>query len=129
MPRGSSSKSSSSKSSSSKTPISYPISTYTAPTSLAPTSFATQHHTVKVEQPGFFSNMFQGFALGAGQSIAMNIFRSNPKVEVVHQQSTSTIGTNTTQTQNIPFSKEYIQCMKESDNNSDACKQYLDTSN
>jgi hypothetical protein len=127
MPRGSSSKSSSnslfSSKSSSKTPISHPASTYTAPTSLA-----TQH-TVKVEQPGFFSNMFQGFALGAGQSIAMNIFRSNPKVEVVHQPSTTTIGANTIQTQNIPFSKEYIQCMKESDNNSDACKQYLDTSN
>ncbi len=38
----------------------------------------------KVEQPGFFSNVMQGFAWGTGTSIARNIFESKP-VPVIQQ--------------------------------------------
>lgn len=99
--------------SSPKSPVSAP--------STAPTSIPTQHHSVKVEQPGFFSNVFQGFGLGAGQSMAFNLFRSTP--------STTPVVTPTSTTNSIAseqFPKEYIQCMKEYNNNSDACKQYLE---
>jgi hypothetical protein len=69
-------------------------------------------HTHKVEQPGFFSNVFQGFGLGAGQSIAFNMFRSPTEVKYTYESSSS--------------SKEYTQCMKESQNDVEACKQYLE---
>ncbi len=105
MPRGSSKSIFSSKSS-----VSKPVTTPSY----------TQQHNVKVEQPGFFSNVMQGFGLGAGQSLAFNMFRSSP---IVQQP------TNKTETQDIPFPKEYIQCMKEYNNNSDACKQYLENNN
>ena len=63
-------------------------------------------HTVQIQPPGFFSNMMQGFGLGAGQAIAQNIFRSDPKVTHVIEH--------------VYESKEYIQCMK--DNNYEDCK-------
>lgn len=66
------------------------------------------HHSVEVKQPGFFSNVFQGFALGTGQSLAFNMFRSDPVVKHEHIQ--------------VP-SKEYQQCMKEN-NNDEYCAQY-----
>jgi hypothetical protein len=84
---------------------------------LSQSSLSTNNHTVKIEQPGFFSNVLQGFGLGAGQSLAFNMFRSNQTI------------TQQTVTQDIPFLKEYIQCMKEYNNNSDACKQYLEKDN
>jgi hypothetical protein len=84
-------------------------------------------HNVKVEQPGFFSNMWQGFGLGAGQAIAHNIFRSDPVVQHVHtpQSPTSSqpIHDRSKLEENLP--KEFVQCMKEYDNNKDLCKQYL----
>jgi hypothetical protein len=75
------------------------------------TSQHTPVVTHKVEQPGFFSNVFQGFGLGAGQSIAMNIFRSPTEVK------------HTYEVPNQP--NEYTQCMKETQNDTEACKQYL----
>jgi len=78
-------------------------------------------HTHKVQQPGFLSNMWQGFGLGAGQSIAMNMFRSDPKVTHIHETQPNSIVQQTT-----IESKEYIQCMKESQNNKEACKEYLE---
>lgn len=73
----------------------------------------TVHHQVEVERPGFFSNMWQGFGLGAGQAIAHNVFRSDPEVKVVHEHVTS----------NLP--KEYVQCMKDNKDDKDLCKQFL----
>ena len=73
MPKGSfggfksSSRSKSYSYSSPKSPV--PSPSYSAPS-------PSVHHNVKVEQPGFFSNVFQGFGLGAGQSMAFNIFVS-----------------------------------------------------
>jgi hypothetical protein len=80
------------------------------------------NNSVQVQQPGFFSNMWQGFGLGAGQSIASNMFRSDPVVKHVHDKEPTIIQTATADT---TLSKEYIQCMKESQNNIDSCKQYL----
>lgn len=71
--------------------------------------------TVKTENPGFFSNMLTGFGLGAGQSIAHNIFRSDPVVKHVHEPS---------QTQIKPPSKEYIQCIQEHNDPKD-CEKWL----
>lgn len=84
-----------------KIPVSLP-SRPAAPTYSQPQAPATQ------ERPGFFSNMWQGFGLGAGQAIAHNMFRSNPVVTVQH----------------VSNSKEYEQCMKDNNNDKDFCKQF-----
>jgi hypothetical protein len=75
-------------------------------TPVAPTP--TTHHSVEVKQPGFFSNMMQGFALGSGQSLAFNLFRSDPVVK--HEY----VSTET---------KEYKQCMVDY-MDEEFCKQY-----
>ncbi len=92
-----------------------PKSSFSSRSSIKPSSAppAPVVHTHKIEQPGFFSNVLQGFGLGAGQSIAMNLFRS--PTEVKHTYESAPLQ-----------SKEYIQCMKESENDTEACKQYLD---
>ncbi len=61
--------------------------------------------------------MWSGFGWGAGQSIASNMFRS--PTQVVH----STMPT--APHDRIIFSKEYQQCMEESKQDKEACKQYL----
>ena len=73
------------------------------------------HHNIKVEQPGFFSNILQGFGLGTGQAIAHNIFRSDPVVKHVSVSTTT----------DVIQPKAYVQCMKEYDNK-DLCEQYLE---
>ena len=107
----------------------------------APTSSVVVH---KTETPGFFSNVMQGFGLGAGQSLAMNLFRSPTEVRVSNPNGLDTpthpnsrlqstkIGDDysevkhTYQVSPDSLSKEYVQCMKESQNNKEACKQYLE---
>ena len=81
-----------------------------APVPAPPSSASAVQHNVKVEQPGFFSNMWQGFGLGAGQAIAHNIFRSDPTVKHVHENE-------------LP--KEFVQCMKDNHNDADLCKQFI----
>jgi hypothetical protein len=100
-----------------KSPIS-PLPKTTPPPSQ---SLPIQHHSLQVQQPGFFSNMWQGFGLGAGQSIAFNMFRSDPVVKHVHESTALQLPVAT---DTLP--KEYVQCMKESQNNAEACKQYLE---
>lgn len=70
-------------------------------------------HTVSVERPGFFSNVWQGFGLGTGQAIAHSIFRSDPifKVALVVNQN------------HLP--KEFVQCMEMNKNNIELCKSLL----
>ncbi len=75
------------------------------------------------QQPGFFSNMLQGFGLGAGQSIAMNIFRSDPKVTHIHENANTSNNVSSLE-MNLP--KEFVQCMKENNNKKDLCKEYLE---
>ncbi len=116
MPGRSSSRSSFSRSSSKSTPV----TTSQSIPSLPP----VQHHSVKVEQPGFFSNMMQGFALGTGQSFAFNLFRSNPTPAPATAPSAPSASTNSSIESSLP--KEFVQCMKESNNDKEACKHYLD---
>jgi len=119
--------SSSSRSSYSTSRSSYSRPSYASRTSPAPTPAPTPAPSVsqqsipqiQVQQPGFFSNMWQGFGLGTGQSIAMNLFRSNPTVTHIHETS----GGSTTSTES-PYSKEFIQCMKDNNNDKNICNQY-----
>ena len=109
MPRSSSSssRSSSYRSSYSRSPTykpSFSSYSYHSPKSVvlpskpqAPTPYYQEK-----ERPGFFSNMWQGFGLGAGQAIAHNIFRSNPVV-------THTYEPKPTETK----PKEYEICLQE----------------
>jgi hypothetical protein len=46
-----------------------------------------QTQTVQVQPPSFFSSVVQGFGLGAGSSIAHNMF-STPKT-IIHKEETS----------------------------------------
>jgi hypothetical protein len=67
----------------SKSPVArHVLSSKSAVKPVALTNTQTVHHqyNVEVERPGFFSNMWQGFGLGAGQAIAHNVFRSDPEV-------------------------------------------------
>jgi hypothetical protein len=122
------SRSSSSRSSVSRPSYSYssPKSPVSAPAPYTPPSSVVQHN-YQVQQPGFFSNMWQGFGLGAGQSIAMNIFRSDPKVTHVHENapSTSTTSVQSTSTSETFYSKEFTQCMKDKWDDKETCKQYI----
>ena len=132
MPRSSSRPSSrpSSRSSSRSSSFKSSKSGYSSPTSpikikessntISPTVPVSQpqvvHHNHQVEKPGFFSNMWQVFGLGAGQSIAHNIFRSDPVVTHVNKSSSLE--------EALP--KEFVQCMKENDNDKDMCNKYLE---
>lgn len=115
-------RSSSSSRSSSKPSYSYssPKSPVPAPTHTSTQTPSVIQHNHQVQQPGFFSNMLQGFGLGAGQSIAMNIFRSDPVVKHTYENVSPT----TSLESKLP--KEFVQCMKENNNDKDLCKQYLE---
>jgi len=119
------SRSSSSRSSVSRPSYSYssPKSPVSAPTPYTPPSSVVNHNH-QVQQPGFFSNMWQGFGLGAGQSIAMNIFRSDPKVTHVHENAPST-SISSPQSSETFYSKEFTQCMKDKWDDKESCKQYI----
>jgi len=66
------------------------------------------------EKPSFGSTILQGFALGTGQSLAFNMFRSDPaKVKEVKEVK---------EEKEINY-KEFVKCMK--DNPYEDCKQYL----
>ncbi len=86
-------------------------------------------HQVQVQQPGFFSNMWQGFGLGAGQSIAFNMFRNDPKPVVVTAPPSGPAAATSPlppPADRIRRSKEYVQCMEEARQDEDACKHLLD---
>ncbi len=128
MPGRSSGRSSSfSSRSSSKSSYSYssPKSPITSPTTYTPTQSVVNHNH-QVQQPGFFSNMWQGFGLGAGQSIAMNIFRSDPKVTHVHENvQSSTAVTQLSSSSESNYSREFAQCLKDKYDDKESCKQYI----
>lgn len=91
------------------------------PAATAPAAAAT---------PGFFANAWQGFGFGAGQSIAANIFRSDPKPATVVVQAPPDTTTTVTTPVRIPnfrsTSKEYVQCMEEAKQDKEACRHLLD---
>lgn len=101
-----------------------PKSPVSAPSVASAPSPSVVNHNHQVQQPGFFSNMWQGFGLGAGQSIAMNIFRSDPKVTHVHENAPSTAVSSTTSAESF-YSKEFTQCLKDKFEDKEACKQYI----
>jgi hypothetical protein len=77
--------------------------------------------------------MWQGFGLGTGQSIAQNIFRSDPKVVHVHETSYSNGISSPNKLVTPPkledvLPKEFVQCMKDNNNDKDLCKQFLENS-
>jgi len=119
--RSSSSRSPSRSSSHSLSTSSYKRS-YSPPKSLTHSPKPTQSvvtHSHQVEKPGFFSNMWTGFGLGTGQAIAHNIFRSEPQ-----SNTPPPVYTPPQSTLNLP--KEYIQCMKDNNNDKELCKQFLE---
>jgi hypothetical protein len=99
----------------SKSPV---VKKYVVKPTPVPNQNIHHHHNVEVERPGFFSNMWQGFGLGAGQAIAHNIFRSDPEVKVVHEHISSTVSS-------VTLPKEYVQCMKDNKDDKELCKQFL----
>jgi hypothetical protein len=105
--------------SSPKSPV--PYKPYVPQTPSVPT---TPSVSLPVEKPGFFSNMWQGFGLGAGQAIAHNIFRSNPVVHHVHDEKTTT-----EKSSNIELSlpKDFVQCMKDNNNDNELCNHFLES--
>jgi hypothetical protein len=106
---------------------SYSYSSPKSPVSYSAPAPAPTTHTVKVEQPGFFSNVMQGFGLGAGQSMAFNLFKPFQSSSSSIVSSTSSVATPAATPVAAPeLPKEYVQCMKEYDNKKDLCKQYLE---
>lgn len=93
-----------------------------------PASTTSTIPQIQVQQPGFFSNLWQGFGLGAGQSIAHNIFRSDPKVTHIHETTPVASTHTSTRNNNEEFPKEYIQCMKDNNDDKELCKFLLDSS-
>ncbi len=69
-------------------------------------------------QPTFGQTIKEGFGFGIGSAIAHRIFGGTRVVEHVHTQQS-------TQPQTIQ-NPEYVQCLKESNQNVDACKHLLD---
>ena len=128
MPRSSSSSSGKGRS----TPFSYKAAVFQTPRTPVPLARpvaappAPTHMTHSVQQPGFFSNMWQGFGLGAGQSIAFNMFRSPTEVKHVHESAPAApVAAPAATRERITFSKEYTQCMEEAKQDEEACKHLL----
>lgn len=92
-------------------------SKHSAPVSTPSHNAPAVQHNHQIQQPGFFSNILQGFGLGTGQAIAHNIFRSDPVVKHVNVPNTNDIKSEP---------PAYVQCMKEYNDNKDLCRQYLE---
>lgn len=67
--------------------------------------------------PTLGQSIKEGFGFGMGSAIAHRIFGPKPTV-VVQQAPAPAVSASV-----LPA--EYVQCMKESQNNAEACKQYL----
>lgn len=87
----------------------------------APVS-APMHTTapnIIAERPSFGQSVKEGFGWGVGTSIARSLFGGS--------QSQAVPVTPVAPAAPTPKNPEYEQCMKESFNNAEACKQYLNT--
>lgn len=71
------------------------------------------------EKPSFGSTILQGFALGTGQSLAFNLFRSDPAKDVAKDAAKDPAKDPAKE---INY-KEFVHCIK--DNPYEDCKQYL----
>ena len=86
-----------------------PTPTATAPaTPTAPAAAPAAAAAPVYEKPSLVSTVLQGFALGTGQSLAFNMFRSDPVQTPVEKP--------------VNY-KEFVQCVK--DNTYEDCKHYL----
>ena len=92
----------------------------------------------QVQQPSLTSTILQGFSFGAGQSLAYNIFRSDPKEpetkepKVTEPKETKVKPRNLTECVKDEecnklletfLNKEFTKCMKE--NTFDDCKHFI----
>jgi hypothetical protein len=77
-------------------------------------SSSNANNKQEVEKPGMTSSIIQGFGLGAGQSIAYNIFRNDKEDNTYTSPSKQS------------YTNEYEQCMKDINNDKELCKQFLD---
>ena len=80
------------------------------------------------DKPSVGSTILQGFALGTGQSLAFNIFRSEPIKEEKQERNPNDFieciqDKNCNKLLESFTNKEFVQCMK--DNTYENCKQYL----
>jgi hypothetical protein len=85
------------------------------PNSLPSTSHANTVATVQQSSvlPGLFSNIISGFGLGAGQSIAFNLFRPSSVSPIIENPK------------NKDFSQDYVQCVKDN-RDEELCKKLFD---
>lgn len=95
---------------------------HTVSPTVAPTNAPTY------EKPSLGSTILQGFALGTGQSLAFNIFRSEPIKEEKQERNPKDFiqciqDKDCNKLLESFTNKEFIQCMK--DNSYEDCKQYL----
>lgn len=82
---------------------------YASPRSPAPMPAA--------QRPGFFSNVWQGFGFGAGQSIAASMFGPSRPAASAAVAAAEPL---------LPLKpKEYVQCMKDNEGDKDLCEQFL----
>ena len=72
----------------------------------------TQNNTTTLAKPTFGQTIKEGIAFGIGQSVA-------------HRAIGAIFGSSATQNNSVPEKPEYIQCMKETFQDKEACKQYL----
>ena len=80
---------------------------------------------VAMERPSFGQSVKEGFGWGIGTSIARSIFGGGGGGGVTTQ---TVAPAPPPQKSSDSGNHEYEQCMKESSNNAEACKQYLQTS-
>jgi hypothetical protein len=73
------------------------------------------------DKPSVGSTILQGFALGTGQSLAFNMFRTEPVKETVKETVKEPVKEEEEEKE-IKY-KEFVKCMK--DNTYEDCKQYL----
>lgn len=90
------------------------------------TQLSAQQINHTFEKPGFFSNVWQGVAVGTGQSIAMNMFRSPTQVNHTYdipQNSQSTYDACIKDGYNKEACTLYNQCITKHDVG--ICRQHL----
>ena len=121
MPRGSS-RSSSSSSSSSPSRSTFRASPQISAPAPAPAPAALPPQAVTAER-SFGQALKEGFGWGIGTSIARNIFGGN--TQTVHHTTAAPAPASGPEPA-ILKNPEYEQCMKESFNNAETCKQYLE---
>ena len=100
------------------------VSPRIAPTKVPNASTKEPTNIPTYEKPSFGSTILQGFALGTGQSLAFNMFRSDPAKDAVKDPVSKDAVKDPVKdpVKEINY-KEFVHCIK--DNPYEDCKQYL----